>query len=167
MNGLDSNAGHHRGVFGTAWRLVIPDRPRSAQTTDWWLIHAPQSHPLWSHYVLCCVRLDDAPGFPPAKLRFPGATHEIIVAALDPRHGPYTAEAMPDKQLMWLEPVNVVEQFTATDEEMRHLCSSASWGVVVGALEPESSNGPERVRRQWLTALVKTLAHMRGEEHAP
>lgn len=152
------------GPYGTAERVPIPADPKAAMTLTWWLITAPAFHPLWSQYSLTVVRLDDTPGFPPPVLHFDGATHELMVAALEPQDKPYTVATV--YPLRWLEPINIVEQFTATDDEMRELAHLAAKGVVFGALNPETADAPTRIRAQWLSSLVKTLAHIRGEVHA-
>jgi hypothetical protein len=158
----------HTGPYGCAHRVTWPvDDVRAVQTTDYWLITAPRYHPLWSQYGLFCVRLDeDVPGFNPPILKFDGATHELLVATLDPESGPHRVETILANALPLLLPVNVVHQFTATDAEMRAVCELAARAVVNGQLCPESSDAPALVREQWLTSIVKTLAHMRGEEHA-
>jgi hypothetical protein len=157
-----------RGRYGEAVPLKVP--ASSPATLLWWLITAPPYHPLWSQYVLSVVTLDEQPGVPAPVLQFPGATHELIVMALNPGDPPrrHTAEDL-ESLAGWgyLTPINVAHQFTATDDEMRQLAELACVGVVNGALNPETADAPSRVREAWLTACVKTLAHIRGEEHAP
>lgn len=163
---LDPNATTETGAHGKAELIPIPDHPGAAQTTTWWLLTAPAFHPLWSQYCICVVRLDDnVAGFPPPKRQFDGATHEFIVMALEPGTAAHTVESMQAGPLRWLEPINIVEQFTATDDEMRELAHLAAWGVVHWALSPEVSDAPARIRETWLASLVRTLAHIRGEEH--
>ena len=161
--------GRITGPCGRAEELAVPSN-RAPATLLWWLITAPLYHPLWSQYVLSVVTLGDQPGLEPATLHFPGATHELLVMALNPGEPPrpHTAEALQQgKGLNYLLPVNVAHQFTATDNEMRHLAELACTGVVNGVLNPETGDAPGRIRMEWLTACVKTLAHIRGEEHAP
>lgn len=160
------------GTWGRAEQLQIPDPPLGSETVTHWLLTAPHGHPLWSQYLLAAVRLrDNIPGFPPPKRQFPGATHELLVVALDPSHGPYDREVMAryaqTQGLPYLTPVNIAEQFTAVDDEMLTLAASASYGVVNGVLWPETADSPDAVRAGWRTALAKTLAHIRGEPHAP
>jgi hypothetical protein len=116
------------------------------------------------------VRLrDGVPGFPPPRRQFPGATHELIVVALDPRHGPYTAGNLArfhDGSLPYLTPGNIAHQMEGTDDDARTLAAYAAWGVTVGALLPETSDAPSLIRGEWKSSLVKTLAHIRGEAHA-
>ena len=64
-------------------------------------------------------------------------------------------------------PVNIVHQIEGTDEEARLLASFAAVGVVHGLLWPETGDAPEQIRMGWLGSMVKSLAHIRGEEHAP
>lgn len=154
------------GRRGRADRLPVPDTADAAETVAWWLLTAPDAHPLWSQYLLACVRLrDNVPGFPPPRRQFDGATHELVVAAVDPTRGPYDpAHAAGGVPL--LEPVNVAEQFAAADQEMAALTAWAAWGVTAGALWPETGDAPDEIRLTWRAVLAETLAHIRGE-HTP
>ena len=161
---------HHDGPYGRAERLPIPDVPTAAQTVDHWLITAPAFHPVWSQYTLACVRLDDLPGWPAPHHQFEGTTHELLVVALNPEHGPYDRAAMDGYAqrgggLPYLTPVNIVQQHIATDDEMRQLCWLAARSVVHGYLWPETGDAPGLIRDAWLTSMVRTLAHIRGEPH--
>jgi hypothetical protein len=101
----------------------------------------------------------------------------VNLVALNPEHGPFTAENLVERymtpgsgkfgHLPYLTPVNIAHQIEGTDEEARQLTAYAAWGLTAGALEPETSNGPGRIRAEWKSSLVKTLAHIRGEHHAP
>jgi hypothetical protein len=161
-----------KGPCGTAIELEMHDEPAYAQTVSHWLLTAPPYHPLWSQYAMACVRLDDHPDFPPPRRKFAGATHELVVVVLNPEHGPYDEAKMrgygrAGGGLPYLTPVNHANQFIATDAEMRELTAMAAWGVVNGHLNPETADAPERIRASWLTSMTKTLAHIRGEVHAP
>ena len=170
MSEITGHETEFKGSYGSAASFDVGDSPEAAETLCSWLLTAPQAHPLWTQYLLCVVRLRDAPGFPPPHLQFPGATHELIVVALDPERGPYKAETMMSQfgsgNLPYLLPVNIVYQVEATDDEARLLAAYAAWGVTVGALWPETADAPERIRGEWASSLVKTLAHIRGEVHA-
>ena len=146
--------------------------PEVAETVCSWLLTAPRAHPLWAQYTLGAVRLrDDVPGFPPPYRQFIGATHELFVVALNPEHGPFTVEKMLGYQhthnMPFLLPVNIAHQVEGTDDEARHLAAYAATAVVHGLLCPETSDAPARIRMDWATSMGKTLAHIRGEEHAP
>jgi hypothetical protein len=162
-----------KGPYGHAVLVPLPDVPQAAESLCTWLLTAPQAHPLWSQYLLPVVRLRDIEGFPPPKRKFPGATHELIVVALNPEHGPYTAENLRRYMdgaeaggIPYLTPVNIAHQIEGTDSEALLLAANAAWGVTVGALWPETSDAPERTRAEWKSSLVKALAHIRGEAHA-
>lgn len=162
-----------KGHYGRARLIPLPDVPESAETVCSWLLTAPHAHPLWAQYLLGMVRLRDGiPGFKPPARQFIGATHELFVFALNPEHGPYTVEKMQaygsgGGSIPCLTPVNVVHQVEGTDEEARLLASFAAVGVVHGMLWPETGDAPRRIREDWLVSMVKSLAHIRGEEHAP
>lgn len=161
-----------RGAYGSAEPIPIPDIPQAAQTVAHWLLTAPAYHPAWSQYVLACVRLqDDVPGFPPPQRKFDGTTHEVLVVALDPKDGPYYVDKIlgyaETGSMPYLTPVTIAEQFIATDEEMSRLTELAAAGVVNGMLNPETADAPPTIRAMWLGSLTRTLAHIRGEAHAP
>lgn len=167
------------GPYGKAEAIPIPDRPDAAETLCQWLITAPMYHPMWTQYLLFVVRLrDDIPGFPPPERQFVGATHEMMLFALNPdpedtgtpmRHTPKSLleRIENNKGLPYLTPINIAQQHEATDEEMERVAELSAWAVIQGLMEPETSNGAERIREHWLTSATKTLAHIRGEEHAP
>ncbi len=161
------------GPYGTAVTWPLGDGPEWAETVCQWLLTAPAAHPLWSQYLMPVVRLRDADGFAPPKRQFDGATHELLVLALNPDEGPYTPENMsrfyegPQAgKLPYLTPINIAHQIEGTDEEARRLAVAAAWGVTAGVLWPETSDAPSRIREEWKGSLIKTLAHIRGEAHA-
>ncbi|MDI6911499.1 hypothetical protein [Nocardioides sp.] len=161
------------GPAGTAIRLRIDPAVRgSATTVTWWLLTGPW-HPLWTQFVLSVVRLSPVEGWPPAELHFPGATHELLVFALNPGEPPkvHAVETLEAGGFAavggYLTPVDVVQQFTATDDEMTELAALCARGCVDGALNPSTDDARSTLREHWLTACVRTLAHIRGEEHAP
>lgn len=161
------------GVAGWAEHvpLLDPADPRGAMTVIQWLIRAPGYHPVWTYYLAFVVRLDEHPKFPPPRLHFEGATHEFLVTALHPDHEPYDVTKMQGYEvtgdLPWLSPPSVCVQFEATDAEMLELCELAVRAVVDGRMNPEPPGLTEPHWDRWKTALVKTLAHIRREEHAP
>lgn len=163
----------HEGPLGTAVHLGIDSRLAGADcTVTWWLLTGDW-HPVWSQFVLSVVHLRDCPGREAAQLQFPGATHELVVMALHPaelpaRHSPLTLTNGGVRAVGgWLEPIDVVHQFTATDDEMTELAELCARASVDGVLNPSTDDNRVHYREQWLSACVKTLAHMRGEEHAP
>ena len=165
----------YAGPRGFAEHLDIdPDLPGSETTVTWWLLTGPW-HPVWPQFVLSVLHLRDQAGMPPARLHFPGATHELLVVALNPGKGRRATVHAPETLTQGgfravgghLEPVDVVHQFTATDDEMTQLAELCARGCADGLLTPSTDDARAYYREQWLSACVRTLAHMRGEEHAP
>jgi hypothetical protein len=153
------------GLLGTGELLAITPGTAGADTTlCWYLIEHRLGHPLWHHYVLCVVTLDDRPGVAPAKIMVPGATHELIVVALDPTGEPYLAAELAEQGLgdRFLAPVNVVQQFTATDAEAADLAELCVVAVCDGRLWPETADAPGKVRESWRLAIIDTLDHGKG-----
>lgn len=173
----------HEGSHGRAWRLAIPDDSGNwqyAATVCHYLITAPAYHPLWSQYVLAVIRLGKMDGVPDAHLQFPGATHELMVVAMAPDTGhggpdgcqQHTPECMNgehprNRDLSFLQPGNVAWQTVAADEEMEQLADMAVQAVVSGIWNPETAGSPDAIREAWNAGLIRTLAHIRGEVHAP
>lgn len=172
---IDEETEYTRPGGRSAVRLPVPEgEPVFAATVGHWLITYPPAHPLWSQYYLSGIRLMPLDGFGPAKLQFPGATHEIMLVVLHPDYGPYTVESMakystpgsPEFQrLPLLTPINIAWQFAGTDEECRKLMQAAAWGVVANILWPETADAPEYVRSGWDYSLTETLKHFRGQPH--
>lgn len=154
------------GPAGSAVEVVMrgkPDRPDWEATLAVWFIDCPGQSPAWRHYLLSIIHLRPIEGVKPAIIRFPHATHEVLVAALDPTKNP-----RPLKPKSWslLRPINVMEQVQLdNDDQARQLARDAAWATANGVLpaEPPLAGAIE----PWRTALIKTAAHARGEAHAP
>jgi hypothetical protein len=163
----------YHGSYGHAYRIIETDPARKNADVSTWLITIPNSHPFLTQWLLSCCELRTVlPGHPPAKLQFPGATHEILEFALNPDHGPYSVDNYGSicqrlGGIPLLQPVNLVTQFEATDNEMKTLLFYAMAAVCNGQLAAEPPLGYESFRDGWKQSLVKTLAHIRGEAHAP
>jgi hypothetical protein len=170
---------HVTGRYGTADPLDIPDTPDGAETVAHWLVTSVKGayHPLFDQWILAGVRLrDNIPGFPPPHRQFEGATHEILCVTLNPEAGRYDPERIKQHYskgkggLPFLEPPNVVVQVEAQDQEVRQVISLLAQSVIHGAMNPESlwtAGLDKQLNLQWTSAIVKTLAHGRGETHAP
>lgn len=161
-----------QGPHGTAELMDIPVLPRAAELVCDWLIEAPDYHPFWVSYCLSVIRLTDGlPGFDAPHHAFEGTTHEMMVVALNPDEGPFNKEKIEgyyeNGGLPFLTPVNVCEQFVATDEEMRELAYLGARAICLGVMSPEPPFDSASHSKNWLVAMTKTLAHIRGEHHAP
>lgn len=153
------------GSFGTATQLLVdePGTPAQAATVAMWFLHCPGQSLAWDRYALSVVHLRMLPGVPPARILVPCATHEVLLVAYHPQ-----ADPQPTDPESWriLTPVNVHEQIELpSDEDAADLLRHAAQAVVDGVLPatPPLSGQVE----PWRTALIKSAAHLRGEEHAP
>lgn len=139
-----------RGKLGNAWlidmqaisqRRGLVNDPRAAVTLPSWIASAAYAHPLWSHYAILCVALRDVPGVPKAKVNLEGATHEVMVFALDPDHKP-AVDDFPRP----LQPANFIGQFVATDDlSAAAYVQDAVRDVIDGILNPDTD-----YRRHWV-----------------
>jgi hypothetical protein len=153
-----------RGPAGHAHEVVTikVDQPDQQATLATWFLNCPGQSAAWDRYLLSVIHLRPIAGVKPAGIRVPGATHEVVLVALDPDKHPH-----PTKPRTWafLRPVNVAEQITLPDDNAaRHVAKLAARAVVDGVLpaEPALSGAIE----PWRTTLIRTSAHLRGEEHA-
>lgn len=157
------------GPAGTATEVLFTlddDDPVdwAATVATWWL-DCPDQTPFWRHYHLGIVHLRPlaAAAARPPVINIPGATHELILYAVNPEPDP-----QPDDPRTWqaLHPLNLVEQLQLPDDAAAcGLLRQAAQAVVAGLLwaEPPLSGQVE----PWRSTLIKTSAHWRGEEHAP
>jgi hypothetical protein len=105
-----------------------------------WYVHAPFSHPLWPCVVVIGLSLRDVPGWPPAKINLDGATHEVMVYALDPKQS-----IRLDRPPAYLTPCNFAGQFTAdSDDAAAQRIELAVRDICAGELNPDSDG-----RHQW------------------
>jgi hypothetical protein len=110
---------------------------------------------------------------------FSGSTHEFLIMSLNPEYGDkdiklggYDIKQWSGPEafiefslkngLPFLTPIDVHVQFEATDDEMRTMAKYACGAIVNGQMSPDQD-----YRHRWKGSLVKTLAHIRGEEHKP
>lgn len=161
------------GRFGISERIPLPADVHNADlTTSLFLLTAPTFHPAWSQYLLLVVDLTNAGhGAPAPRLDFAGATHELVVHAINPANGLLSPTTLIERlrqrdPSVCLSPANVVHQFTGTDDELAAVAYACGHAVVRGYLNPEAGDAPAVIREQWLQTCVLTLAHLRGEEHA-
>lgn len=150
--------------FGTANEVSIQPGVRGSDTTiACWLLQG-QWHPHWHQFVLSVVHLRELEGWPPPKLDFPEATHELLVMAIDPSEEPCTVEELESgQQVKFLMPIDVAEQFIATDEEMVRVTDLCAQACMDGRLNPSTDDARTFLREQWRISVQQTLEHFRGE----
>lgn len=128
------------GIAGRAWRVPFDQRDWPCAIASW-VFFSPYQAAAWSGYYLGLIHLRDVPGIPPATLEFPGATHEIVVHALDDRgrdidpddcNGPLCAMRAR------LTPLNYQRAFVVNnDAEALQLAEALARAFVAGGLPLE------------------------------
>lgn len=135
------------GRAGQAWFMPrIENDPMIAAA----IVKMPGVHMMWDRWIILCIHLREAPGANPPKLRFEGASHEFIFAALDPEKGPDIDEWTPG----WLlRPFDLVHQVARlSDEQAVELLRTSVKCMITGEQCP-----PDRdFRSYWETALTSS-----------
>jgi hypothetical protein len=139
------------GAAGRAWRidlaalstaLAIPIENSSLVAS--WIIEAPWAHPLWHSYNLTLVHLRPMEGVGEPIVYRQGATHELLLFALDPEapREPMLRSARP----RWLYPANFAAQLVEASDAAASARVEATVDLVVaGELNPDTD-----FRRQWI-----------------
>ena len=135
-----------RSEFGAAWLLDLEairakeDANPEDCTLMSYIVSAPWAHPVWSNYQISVITLADKPGVRPAVIRKTGATHEIMVLALNPKYVPET-----DGPPHYLSPINFAGQYIAQDDkEAKNILTKTVKMVVRAELNPDTD-----FRRSW------------------
>jgi hypothetical protein len=151
------------GSAGKARRIPMTNPNRVAQraTLAAWLIEAPDQTPLTSFFMLGIIHLRPGDGAPAAAIRVPGATHEMLLCALDPQPGPRVDDL---ETLRDLTPYNAQVQFAATDELAVHVGAQAVKAICDGYMWAE---GPSESvsQRAWTEIIANTLRHHAEGRH--
>jgi hypothetical protein len=131
------------GAHGRAW-LINFSHPSWSQTklgacVALWVIEAPSAHPAWHSYVMSLIHLRPIPGLEPPIMYVADATHEMVLAALDPDKP--RQPAIDGCDLWPLNPPNFAAQFTAENDAaaMAH-CEQSVRAIVAGQLSPDTDH---------------------------
>lgn len=154
------------GPAGTAVEVLVEVEPSDpvdiTASLGAWFLHCPGQSPAWSHYILGCVHLRPVEGQAhDPVIKVEGATHEVLMYAVDPAAEP-TALHPPSWKM--LTPVNACEQVVLPSDELAlELLELAVNAVINGVLpaEPALSGA----REPWHSSMVQTAEHLRGEPH--
>ncbi len=122
--------------FAQRYELLPPaqrQNPDSFFALDCWILHLP-GYAIWPHYLLSGTGLADIPGRRPATKQFPEATHEVLVAAIDPD---CTQADWLDQRIQTLSPINYVRQMVTTETVANALLRHLAERFVSGFLPPE------------------------------
>lgn len=103
------------GAHGAAWEVDLPKaRALAGETEDsdstvaLWIVYAPWANAFWSYYLIGGIHLRRSNALSTPKIMLPGATHEVLVFALDPEAVPDTVDTYKIRKLT---PANFVGQW--------------------------------------------------------
>ncbi len=151
------------GTHGRAWKVDVPavarrrpGGPPAELCCAHWVVEARWAHPIWHSYFVGCVALRDMPGVPPAKIHLHGATHEVLVYALNPEHRRAVNDLTP-----YLTPGNFHGQWRAgSDAEAASFIEDTVKLIVEGRLSPDTD-----FRRDWIARF--SASNMKGPDYPP
>lgn len=134
-----------QGTHGKAWQIDLAAWRAMAGKPGGeicgWIVEAPWAHPMWHSYFLSAVHLRHVEGFAPAVIHLPGATHEVMLFALNPEFSPAL-----DEFPRVLTPSNFVGQWIAeSDEAACAKVEACVDDILVGQLSPDTD-----FRRHWI-----------------
>lgn len=154
----------YQGVYGQAWQFRGELKDEAWRVDRWcgtWLVRCPGAHPFWSFHTIQAISLAEHPEQPnPPFLRFPGATHELMVLALNPEHD---AGIDPDvmESMKWMVPPDFAGQaILPSDAHAKELVEFAARACCDGVIVPDSD-----FRAHWQGMLDRTAEHMRIGGH--
>jgi hypothetical protein len=147
------------GRNGLASRVINPE---GVALLEGWLLNVP-GQAIWSYYIVAVIHLRGTPRpddevLQPHK-RWPGATHELLVVALDPA---YTPKPEDNKTWRYVTPINVAWQFTcSTDDVAKKVCRILACEAADGQLllEPTTTIQIEK----WAARLKQIVGTTRVE----
>lgn len=146
-----------------------------------WLVLAPQQHSIWPHYILFVTHLRDIEGQEqPPQRKDPNNSHNLMLAALNPRYAPWTVDRFrevfggfrlehPDipgsKESPLLNPINLSLFVDGLmDAQAEALCKLVALGISSGTLvcEPDDFRGGHGI---WEWVVQQTAKSIRaGDE---
>lgn len=153
------------GRHGQRWPVVMPSaadlerNPAVAATLAMFVMYIPEAVAAWSWYGCSVIHLRDIPGTKPPRIDFEGATHEILILALDPREG--TPDPFQPGGFKYLLPINVEAQCKLdTDEQALRLLEMISQNCIDGQM-PVEPDGIIGANKFWVEAIRATADHLR------
>lgn len=152
------------GAAGRGWLCDMSSykhaRPDTQATIAMWVLNIPGAHPLWSWWGMAMIHLRPIAGVKPPCIDMPGATHELIILALQPNE-PVPDPRGPDFNFAILTPMDVAEQVKLeTDAQAEELCTAAARACCEGRLSPDQD-----FRSAWHNALHHSAEHIRSGLH--
>ena len=144
---------------GRAWRVDIDQvmkntdaKPGSHAVIDWWVIEAPWAHPIWHSYSMTLVHLRPMPtNFgDDLAIHVPGATHEMLLYALDPKgdRAKMLELGYSKESCLPLLPGNFAAQLVeASDYEAAQRIEDTVKDVCDGLLSPDTDHLRDWIKR--------------------
>ena len=154
------------GSAGQAW--AIPNRspvPDHAACLCTYLLRAPGFHPFWDRWALSCVHLRPIEGVRPAVLNLPGASHELLIVAIDPAWNPPDEDDFGFSRggVPFLSPIDVAQQFRVNgDRQAQELARLCVLAICRGHMSPDQD-----YRAAWKDTIEATADHLRRGLHLP
>ena len=144
---------------GTAAWLLTPENttPDHEASISSWLLTGP-FHPAWNQWVLTMIHLRDIPGVKPATIKREGATHEVVIMSVDPKH-PVTEAIAQAGMCKYLTPPDLMHQFECPDDATADRIAMLMARAVVDQIASPDSDFAGR----WPQIIENTIAHERGE----
>lgn len=146
---------------GRAWKVThAGTRPEQAATLRAYIVHAPHGNPLWPWYSIAVYHLREIAGTPAPKLHFKEATHEFLIAAIDPN----TYEGVhPDRASTFghLQPLDLVHQESLSDEHAAKILDLVVRHIIEGGASPDQD-----FREWWKRTIAETADHFRRGIHS-
>jgi hypothetical protein len=132
------------GPGGRAW-LVPPNGVYAlASIVCCWIVEAQWAHSVWHSYCLSLVHLRQSAALPSPLIYLRGATHELVLFALDPEHPRALMLAGGEPHV--LQPCNFAAQFVAScDAAAFERVEKAADAIVQGNLSPDTDH-----IREWI-----------------
>jgi hypothetical protein len=138
------------GPRGRAWKLDL-DAMRRRDGRDHagvavWLIEAPWAHPFWHSYRLSLIHLRPVDGLTQPIICLEGATHEIVLYALNPDMRREDALLLTSDGALMEPPNFVAQMIMGSDDAAAGKIGEVVEMICQGRLSPDTD-----FRSQWIT----------------
>lgn len=131
------NEPHLKDIHGRAWEIdfnAIYNKYPASSFIFGWVLEVPWAHHLWKYHTIVLTHLRKDKALPEPIIQVKGATHELLVCAVDP-DWEFNLQCLPRT----LRPLNFIAQFTAPDDRAALVRVQASVHEVLrGELNPDS-----------------------------
>ena len=124
----------------TTWKINLTNKTKAHEAhLGTHALECPWANPSWSQWVFGLFHLRDIKDVPPVDIVFEGATHQVIVGAINPKF-PLKPWSSPDEPLHYLTPMDQSCQFAAeTDAEALVRLEAAILAICHRNLSPDAT----------------------------